>query len=180
LSEKDSGQEIFRGIFKNGKKHGKTDFLNQIKFFIGVGQGATGKGTYYVGEYFEDKMSGWGIIYGMKPKVGHGEIFRGQFVNGKKFGVGYKYWENFDVTIMTKFKGKYIKSDSYAELFNQAGILLAYGVTKRHFGRNISGFNPKPQDGLLGCLFEEGSRVVKYCGQMSYKTQKPFGIGAWI
>jgi hypothetical protein len=125
-------------------------------------------------------MSGWGILYGKKQKVGYGEIFRGQFVNGKKFGVGYKYWENLDVIIMTKFKGKYIIGDSYVELLDQSRNLLAYGVTKGHIGRNIDGFKLTCQDGLLGCLFEEGSQVVKYCGHMSYKTQKPFGFGAWI
>jgi hypothetical protein len=81
---------------------------------------------------------------------------------------------------MTKFRDKYIICDSNVELFDNSGVLLAYGVTKSHIGRNISGFLPKYQDGLLGCLFEEGSKVFKYCGQMSYKTQKPFGIGAWI
>jgi hypothetical protein len=118
----------------------------------------------------------------LKPDAGDNwsENFRGQFVGGEKMGWGIYARPSDGVSLKTWCKNRKFRANKDAKVFDKAGKLLVVGKTRKCIGKNFRGELGSRPDGLIGCLYDAESGVLRYVGKVSYKTMKEFEFGASV
>jgi hypothetical protein len=65
-------------------------------------------------------------------------------------------------------------------VFDKDGNLMAVGKTKKAIGKGLRRELGSSPDGLIGCLYEAGSGLLRYVGKISYRSMKEFEFGASV
>jgi hypothetical protein len=153
----------------------------QFDITLGLGVGLINKTTKYNGDWHLGLQSGWGSILKCKGEGDNwSENYRGQFVDGEKLGWGIYSRPSDGVSLKTCWKNHNSMANKDAKVFDKAGNLLFVGKTRKCIGRGFRRELGSSHDGLIGCLYDGASGVLRYVGKVSYKSMKEFEFGASV